>query len=439
MAGVAGVVAAACAPGDGGQSGAAPPASGERVTLEHFVFVDQDQLERTQRLWARFTETNPTIRVEHLPAPGNELQKQEKMQTLVAGGTPPAVLGQIIAQYPSYYVLPGLIEPIDPLMTADKIDRKLFSAATLDAFQYKGAQYALPYGASMELIAYNKELFNKQGVKLPPKAWDDPAWTIDEFAQRAQALTKNPAGGQPEQFGLGRAGAQWIAWPLLWGSDWVSNDLARFQGAVPQVINSLQARQDFVWKQHIAPQPSESGLFGNLSSSQRFLGGKVAMTDLGTWYLPSWIKQATFEWDIAPWYRGAPAAAAGPMYPVGEAIGKGTKHRQQAWQLVKFLTYRPEPNLEYAFLRGAGPALVANLGSWRTLLTKEKPGLTAQVATDLIQKYGRVTRLHWVARFTEISNQHIGPIVTKVENNELPARAALEQIAPQVQQLRTAG
>ena len=46
--------------------------------------------------------------MEHLPAVGSEAEKREKMQTLIAGGTPPAVLGQIVAQYPSYYALPGL-------------------------------------------------------------------------------------------------------------------------------------------------------------------------------------------------------------------------------------------------------------------------------------------------------------------------------------------
>jgi multiple sugar transport system substrate-binding protein len=431
----AGVVSTACGPTGGGQADNAPKPAAERVTIEHYNYFDPEQLERMKSVWSRFHDAHPAIRVEHLPAVGNEAEKREKMQTLVAGGTPPAVLGQIISQYPSYYVLPGLVDALDSLISADKINKSNFSAAVYDTFQYKGAQYALPYGASMELIAYNRDLFDKQGVKPPPNAWADSAWTLDEFIKRAQTLTKAAAGAPPEQFGLGRAGAQWIAWPLMWGSDWVSQDLARFQGTMQPVIDSLQSRQDFVWKQHIAPQPNESQLFGSLSSSQRFLGGKVAMADLGTWYLPAWIKQARFAWDVAPWYRGVTtAAAAAPIYPVGEAIGKGTKYRQQAWQLVKFLTTRPEINLDYAFLKGAGPAMVANLTPWRTLLGKEMPGLSVQILADAIGRHGRVARIHFVGRFDDISKQ-IGPVVTKVDNNELPAKTALEQIIPQVQQL----
>ncbi|MGH2354566.1 MAG: extracellular solute-binding protein [Chloroflexota bacterium] len=432
--GMVGVVAAACGPEGSGPGDTSPPPSGERVTIEHYVYVDQAQLERTQALWARFNELHPNIRVEHLPAVGGELEKSQKMQTLVAGGTPPAVVGQIVAQYPSYYVLTGTIEPIDALMTADKLDRRRFSTVAIDTFKYKGAQYALPYGASMEVLAYNKELFDRQGVKRPPSTWDDPTWTHDEFIRRAQALTKAPEGA-PEQFGFGRPGAGWTGVPLLWGTEWVSEDLSRYLGTTPAVIASIQARQDYVWKHHIAPQPSEGSLFGALSSSQRFLTGKVAMADLGTWYLLRWMKDATFDWDIAPWPRGSSAQAAAPMFPVGEALGKGTMYRQQAWELIKYFTYRPESNLEYAFLRGAGPALVSNLPAWRTQLTKEKAGVSAQVAADLVAKYGRVARLHFVARYTEVTSQHIGPAVTKVENNEMPAKAALEQVGPQVQQL----
>ena len=433
LGGGAGALAIACgAPAGGGES--APKATAERVTIEHYNFFDPEQLERMKPVWEKFHQAQPAIKVEHLPAEGSEANKREKMQALVAGGTPPAVLGQIIAQYPSYYALPGLIEPLDSLITADKIDKKLFSATPYETFAYKGVQYALPYGASMELLAYNKELFQKQGIKEPPKTWDDPSWTLGEFLTRAQALTKAPAGGTPEQFGLQRPGGQWNAWPLMFGTDWVDAGLTRFQGTMQPVIDSLQARQDVVWKQHVAPQPTETSIFGTLSSSQRFLGGQVAMADVGTWYLPAWIKSAKFAWDVAPWFRGGAGASQGTIYPVGEAIGKGTKHKMQAWQLVKFLTYKADANLDYAFLKGAVPGLNANLTPWRTLLSKELPGVTVQVPADAVSKFGKVARLHFVGKFDDISKL-IAPVVADVEANKVQTKTALEQIAPQVQQL----
>lgn len=432
LAGAAAGVAAACGPVGG--AGESAPKAAERVMIEHYNYFDPEQLERMKPVWEKFHQAFPAIKVEHLPAEGSEANKREKMQALVAGGSPPAVLGQIVAQYPSYYVLPGLVEPLDALVTADKIDKKQFSATPYDTFAYKGAQYALPYGASMELLAYNKELFAKQGIKEPPKTWDDPTWTLAEFLTRAQALTKASSGGTAEQFGLQRPGGQWNAWPLMFGTDWVDAGLTRFQGTTQAAIDSLQARQDVVWKQHVAPQPTETAMFGTLSSSQRFLSGLVAMADVGTWYLPAWIKQAKFAWDVAPWFRGGAGAAQGTIYPVGEAIGKGAKSKQQAWQLVKFLTYKADANLDYAFLKGAVPGLTANLAPWRTLLAKELPGVTVQVPADAVAKFGKVARLHFVAKFDDISKL-LGPVVTDVEANKVAAKAALDQVAPQVQQL----
>jgi hypothetical protein len=57
-----------------------------------------------------------------------------------------------------------------------------------------------------------------------------------------------------------------------------------------------------------------------------------------------------------------------------------------------------------------------------------------QVPADAIGKYGKVALAHFVPRFDDVSRL-LGPLVTRVEANELPARTALEQVAPQVQQL----
>ena len=432
-AAASGVLAAACGQAPVVQE--AQPASGERVTLEYVGFLTADQGERMQVLFDGFSQQHRNLRVEHLPVPGAQTEKRAKMQALVAGGTPPAILAGVSTEFPGYYVTTGLIEELDALMTADKVDRKVFSSAALEALNYKGKQYLMPYGASMELLAYNKELFAKQGVKLPPKVWDDPTWTLDQFLQAAKALTKLVPGGAPEQFGFNGTGFFWPGWPFLWGGDYANQDRTKFTGTTPQVVDAVQTGADFVWKHHISAQPSETGVFGG----QGFVSGKMAMVAMGTWDLLPWTKRVQFGWDIAPYFKTGSSPATTLMYPVGLGIGKGFKYRRQAWDFVKYVTQRPESNLDYAFIRGAVPALVANAAPWRALVAKEKPDLTAQVASDVIQKYGRPARFRGLTRFDEIDQQVVLPTLRKVWANELAAKAALEQIAPQVQQLIDAG
>ena len=68
------------------------------------------------------------------------------------------------------------------------------------------------------------------------------------------------------------------------------------------------------------------------------------------------------------------------------------------------------------------------------MLTKEMPGITAQIPADLIGRFGKVGRLHFVAKYDDISRL-IAPVVADVEANKVAAKAALEQVTPQVQQL----
>ena len=412
------------------------PAPGERITVEYVGFLTAEQSERMQVLFDRFAQEQRNVRVEHVPVPGAQTEKRAKMQALVAGGTPPAIVTQVSTEFPGYYVATGLIEELDALMTADKMDRKALSAAALDALNHRGKQYLIPYGASMELLAYNKELFDKQGVKLPPKTWGDAGWTLEQFLQAGKALTKlGSGGGAPEQFGFSGTGYFWPGWPHLWGGDWASQDLKKFTGTAPQVVEAVQTGADFVWRQHISAQPEENAVFGG----KGFLSGKMAMTGMGTWNLLPWMKQAQFKWDVAPYFKVGSNPATTLMYPVGLGIGKGFKYRRQAWEFIKYVTQRPESNLEYAFVLGAVPALVANAAPWRALVAKEQPDLTAQVAIDVIQKHGRATRFRGLTKFDEIDQQVVLPALRKVWANEMSAKAALEQIAPQVQQLMDAG
>jgi multiple sugar transport system substrate-binding protein len=426
-----GLLGAACGPLGTPAASDPQPAAGERVTLEYVGFLTAEQQERVQALFDGFARERPNTQVVHVPVPGAQTEKRAKMQALVAGGTPPAIITQVSTEFPGYYVVPGLIEELDALMTADKTDRRALSAPAMEALSSKGKQYLIPYGASMELLAYNRALFEQQGVKPPPKAWDDPGWTLESFLQTARSLTRVPAGGAPEQFGFSGTGFFWPGWPFLWGADWSSPDLTRFSGTAPAVVESIQTGADFVWRHHISAQPAETGLF----AGQGFLSGKMAMVGLGTWNLLPWARQAPFGWDVAPYFKVGANPATTLMYPVGLGIGKGFKYRRQAWDFIKYVTLRPESNLEYAFVLGAVPALAANAAPWRALVAKEKPDLTAQVASDVIQKVGRASRFRGVARFDDIDQQVMLPALRRVWANEITAKTALEEVSPQVQQL----
>jgi ABC-type glycerol-3-phosphate transport system substrate-binding protein len=156
--------------------------------------------------------------------------------------------------------------------------------------------------------------------------------------------------------------------------------------------------------------------------------------------------------DLAAALGGAVAAACGPLgAPAAqepqpapgervtlEYVGFLTPEQAERVQALfdRFAQQHPNARVEHAPAPGAQTEKRAKM---QALVAKEKPDLTTQVASDVIQKYGRATRFRGVARFDEIDQQVVLPALRRVWANEVTAKAALEEVAPQVQQLRDAG
>ncbi len=71
--------------------------------------------------------------------------------------------------------------------------------------------------------------------------------------------------------------------------------------------------------------------------SQLFLQGRLAMLVSGRWSVPVLRDQAKFKWSIAPFPKGSKGSVVG-IDSSGYAISSNTKHPQESWQFVSFLS-----------------------------------------------------------------------------------------------------
>lgn len=78
--------------------------------------------------------------------------------------------------YVAGYGESGLFENLDPYIAATGYDVNDFSAGLLVSSQYKGAQVALPFLHSTQVIYYNKTMADAAGVKIPEKIEDFKAF-----------------------------------------------------------------------------------------------------------------------------------------------------------------------------------------------------------------------------------------------------------------------
>ncbi|GAB7128813.1 sugar ABC transporter substrate-binding protein [Silvimonas sp. JCM 19000] len=107
---------------------------------------------------------------------------QPRFVAAVAGGTAPSLVN-LPVPWAAEYAQKGLIEPLDSKIAGFK---NTYADGAIKDVTYGGKIYGLPWYNSVSIIAYNKALFDKAGLKDAPK-------TLDQLFSDSKAL-KDKAG-----------------------------------------------------------------------------------------------------------------------------------------------------------------------------------------------------------------------------------------------------
>ena len=379
--------------------------------VQYVVHGNQQQIAEYERLMARFTQETG-IPVHIIVTTGSQQNKWEHVITLVAGGVSPDVVGGVSVEF-TEFAAKGLIRPLDDLISRDAVDMAGLVRPVADALTWQGRRYQLPYGVAVLTMFYNVERFNWAGLPSPPREWNTPEWTFDAFVETARRLTSYDAEGRPTQYGI--AGPFWDSWitlPYPWGGRWLTEDLSTFLGTSDEVVASLQAFQDLVHQYRVMPT-------GNQVNN--FISGQGAMAGLGTWNLVQ-LADSDQVWDFMPWFRVRQTAQAA-INPIGYGILTTSPNPEGAWELIKWLTWNEQANLEYAIAAGAVPALVSNVPSW-VAYWEQRLGRTvaAHVPVEQAGLYGAIVDIRRTPAFWSI-NSIMNQVAGDVINNRKPAHA----------------
>jgi multiple sugar transport system substrate-binding protein len=260
-----------------------------------------------------------------------------KLQTEVAGGTSPDVVG-MVSMYSQQYIRQGTLLSIDPYISSQPdVNMDDFWPAIMKAYKWEGKTYALPYDLSTMLLIYNKKLFDEAGVAYPND------WTWDQFVEATQKLTKDTNGdGKTDQFGYILPEFDWVIdVPLgINKARFISEDGKTCMLDTPEAIETIQWLSDLRNKYHVAPTPGEAG------DIPLFETGKAAIT----WGNPELIqnlvqrigpprKNDKFLWDVC--YFPKKQQNSNGVEGGSFSIGQTTKYPDQTWEFVKFYTSAP--------------------------------------------------------------------------------------------------
>jgi multiple sugar transport system substrate-binding protein len=275
---------------------------------------------------AAFTEANPGIAVKVETAPFD--QYFTKLQTLIAGGTPPDVFELNYENFVSY-ASKGVLLDLTPLASAEQGFAERFYPRAYEAFSSDGKQYGLPQSFSNVVLFYNKDLFDAAGQSYP-----DPSWTWKEELAAAQKLTNADTGVwgsfSPVQFWeFYKTAAQDNCG--VFGADGAQVTIDQ-----PGCVEALTWMVDKINKYHVAPTDAE---MAGVSDGDLFKQGKIAMLRTGIWMFSA-FKDAPFQWDIA--LEPGSAQKAHHFFANAVAISKDSKNAEAAWAWAQFFTSDPE-------------------------------------------------------------------------------------------------
>lgn len=328
-----------------GQSAAAPAASKASDLAGTVVWLTRTNV--TEQKWEqdqvvpKFTAQYPKIKVDLLIVPPAEFDT--KLTSLAATNQTPDLFSQWgNGGFGDYYVR-GLLLELTSRISRDKLDQSKFLDGVFDLYKRNGKYYSMPQVTNYSnVLLYNRDLFERAGIKAPPTSWDDKSWTWDAMLDVARKLTKDPTAGAEAQFGCDLGGLRnvWNA-AYLWGGDpflpehYTTGIAPKTQLDTAPVMAASQAQEDLIYKLHVAPTADEIKALAPPPQGGAFATGKIGMgMQLPTTAYRD-LQTVGFKWGMAALPRQADNKRA--VFNGTWLIAKDSKVPDAAWELTKYL------------------------------------------------------------------------------------------------------
>lgn len=150
--------------------------TGDKIVLD-FWYIDPGEKEEVYlEAVKRFEEKHPNVEVNALRTP-NDNYKQ-KLSIAISGDEAPDVFHSWGGGWLKNFAEEGKV-----LDLTDKVDTSRFNELVLDNSTYDEKVYGLPLGLTIDVVFYNKEIFDEYGLKTPE--------TFEEWMEINETLKEN--------------------------------------------------------------------------------------------------------------------------------------------------------------------------------------------------------------------------------------------------------
>jgi multiple sugar transport system substrate-binding protein len=284
---------------------------------------------------ADFEKTHPDI---HVKVVGGI--SDDKIVAAIRGGNAPDVAHSFDAgAYTGAYCSNGAWIDLADYMKQDGLSDDIFPEVPRQYSQFQGTRCALPMLADVYGLYYNKDLLAKAGIDSPPQ-------TVSQLMDYAKKLTQRNPDGSLKVVGLDPFDGFYenvaAHWAPQWGVDWVDESGKSNLAAQPGWADMLRWQKELIdWYGYDNLVRWQASAGDEFSAQNAFERGKLAMNLDGEWrvaFVQSEHPELNFGTAPLP-VDDAQPDLYGSGYTSGSIIGipKTSGHKNEAWQLLKYL------------------------------------------------------------------------------------------------------
>lgn len=266
------------------------------------------------------------------------------------------------------FVENGYIANLQPILDEKGISTDgLVAQEALNSYRYDGEKagsgdlYALPKDASVFAYAYNKDLFDKEGIPYPDP--ENP-YTYEEFVDVCEQFTKDTDGdGEIDQWGCGMANA-FMLQPFVWsnGATYLTDDYKTVNIDTPEFKEALQKYVDLTLEYKVTPTVEQDA---SLGVYQRWLAGQEAFYACGTWDVAAFMDDETFpfEWDLCAYPTLSTGKTMTWLGTVGFCVSAKSENQAEATELISYLCTDEAGQKELSGVTGGQSIQLPNIKS----------------------------------------------------------------------------
>ncbi len=278
-----------------------------------------------------FEQENPNIDIKHEIVPGSRLE-DTLMARISANQTPDIFL--LEQNWGLRYYESDLLGRV-PTPYVEILENDFFEKPIRTVRYPDGNYYGMPISTDTVGIFGNRDMFDEVGLLSVPDTFDQ----LEEFAKK---LTKKDSNGNLVQSGYTPwVVSQHMSWPFYWSAGGIWSG---FEGTVDDLLSDAAVRAyDYAFTKPFQEWETASVDFFS-DGVEGFRGNKVAMTFTGPWELET-LRGLGINYFVGPPLKDKERYSVQGGWNLH--VSSNSVEKDEAWQLISYLTSDPESDIMY--------------------------------------------------------------------------------------------